>query len=97
MAELRNFHYCIVLIPRDTLHRYIHEEIATIHPPKPINAKEALNHLRLLEQHGAINDGDDIEKRLKILIALFDCVELSTTDGLRQQLKIVREFKNKPP
>lgn len=84
----------MVLIPRATLHREIHETISNIVPPKDINAKDALFQLRMLEEHGAISLDDPIEKRLSVLIALFDCCEPETTLGFKKQLKIARRFYN---
>lgn len=97
LASLRQYWYCRIAIPRDTLHRYIHENLANVPTPRQENAREALRQLRLLERHGAIHDTDIIERRLEILIALFDCVEPKTADGLKKQLEIVREFYNEPP
>lgn len=84
-------------IPRDSLHRYIHEWINDIPAPKEVNAAEAIKHIKLLESHHAISDFDSIEKRLQILIALFDCVEQPTADALRKQLEVVRAFYGRPP
>jgi len=94
VMELRLHPYCVVLIPRDTLHHLIHSEMKCIPPPSNRNAKTALFHLNILSQAGAISYDDPIEKRLKILIALFDCIEQPTADAFREQLRIVCEYKN---
>ena len=96
LLSLRQFWYCKISIPRETLHRYIHENLANVPIPKLENAREALRQLRFLEKNGAIHETDDIERRLEILIALFDCVEPRTTEGLKKQLEIVREFYEQP-
>lgn len=96
LASLRQYWYCKISIPRETLHRYIHENLANVPTPKPENAREALRQLRFLDKHGAIHESDDIERRLEIMIALFDCAEPRTTEGLRKQLEIVREFYEQP-
>jgi hypothetical protein len=96
LMALRNYWYCQVSVPRATLHRYIHENVASIPTPKPENARDALRQLKYLESYNAICDSDDIERRLKILIALFDCVEPETTEALRHQLKIVQEYYEQP-
>ena len=83
-------------IPRDSLHRQIHTIVKLIPPPKPLNAKEALWHLNMLLKNGGINENDKLEKRLSVLIALFDCVEQPTADALRKQLEVVHKFYNKP-
>lgn len=94
---LRQFHYCIMPIPKDTLHRYIHRNMTSIPVPREIAAKGALDQLRYLEKFGAISDDDPIEKRLMLLAALFDCIEQPTADGFRQQLELVHKFYAKPP
>ena len=52
--------------------------------------------LEMLQTYGAIGPNDTLEKRLEILIALFDPIAKPTADALREQLKIVHEFHNKP-
>ena len=96
LKELRDYNYCIIDIPRDTLHRQIHEWLGDIPAPSDYSAKEALRNIRLLEKQGAIDNSDPLEKRLKILIALFDCIEQPTADALKKQLDIVYEFYKKP-
>ena len=92
---LRDHWYCTAEIPRDTLHRLIHYEVAHIPVPKVVNIKSALEQLALLEKFGAIHRSDNIERRIVVLHALFDCSDQRTADALKQQLEIVREFYNK--
>lgn len=92
LASLRQYWYCKVSIPRDTLHRFIHENLATIPTPRPQTAKDVLAQLRYLERYDAIHECDPVDRRLEVLIALFDCVEPHTAEALRKQLEIVREF-----
>lgn len=94
--ELRLFPYCIVLIPKNTLHRAIHSAVEHVPEPRGVNAKAALGQLELLFEQGAIALDDPIEKRLELLAALFDCCEQPTADGFRAQLAVVHKFK-KPP
>lgn len=94
--DLRMFHYCIISIPKDTLHRAIHVAVENVPEPKSANAQSALDQLRELERYGAISDADPIEKRLELLAALFDCVEQPTADGFRAQLDVVHKFKPPP-
>lgn len=86
-----------MMIPKTTLHRFIHENMTHIPVPSELAAKGALEQLRYLEKYGAISDDDPIEKRLGLLAALFDCVAQPTADGFREQLAIVRKFYEKPP
>ena len=96
LKVLRSHPYCIVEIPANTLHRRIHENLRQIPPPSQENAKRVLWHLDYLEKRGGIKPNDPVEKRLKVLIALFDCSEQPTADALRKQLEIVCEFNKKP-
>jgi hypothetical protein len=97
LKVLREHDYCVIDIPRDTLHRQIHEWLGDIPIPSDNNAKEVLRNITLLEKQGAISNDDPLERRLTILIALFDCIEQPTADALRKQLKITRDFYEKPP
>jgi hypothetical protein len=97
IKELRQFHYCIVPLPKATLHHFIHDNISYIPVPKESNARDALAQLRALELEGAISDRDPIEKRLKVLAALFDCCDQPTADAFRRQAAIVRKFYANPP
>ena len=65
---LRQFHYCIMLIPKTTLHRFIHENMTHVPVPSELAAKGALEQLRYLEKYGAISDDDPLEKRLNLLM-----------------------------
>lgn len=93
LKRLRDYWYCSLEIPRDTLHRRIHYEVSHVPVPRISSVKSAFEQLTMLEKHGAISRDDDIEKRLKVLLALFDCMEPETTKALEKQLKVVREFK----
>ena len=69
--------------------------IGSIPVPRYYSAKCALEQLGYLEKYGGISNEDPIEKRLKVLIALFECIEDCTADALKIQLAIVERF-NKP-
>lgn len=94
---LRQLQYCSVYIPKEGLHRFIHQNMAGIPAPSSMAAKSALEQLQYLKNYGAINDNDPIEKRLNLLAALFDCVAQPTADGFRKQLSIVHKYYEKPP
>lgn len=97
LKDLRLHWYCIVLLPKNTLHRHIHLNMPGIPPPRWRSAKSALEQLGYLEKYDAISEFDSIEKRLRILAALFDCSDQPTADGFRKQLEIVQEFKKSSP
>lgn len=70
----------------------IHQNVRNITPPRLVNAIDALKRIRNLEMYDSINELDDFEKRLKVLILLFDCVEPETVECLKRQLEIVHEY-----
>ena len=96
-GELRLFHYCIVHLPKYTLHQAIHDRIGSIPPPKEVNARAALYQLKMLWKYRAISDKDSAERRLEILAACFDCCEQPTANAFRTQARIIREFRARPP
>ena len=93
LDKLRLYHYCVIKVRRNSLHRHLHTHLAYIPAPKDYPAQDAINLLKELEEAKAIGPKDTLEKRLGILIALFDHVEQPTADALREQLRIVHEFK----
>ena len=93
--RLRDHWYLRVEIPRNTLHRQIHYEVAHIPVPRVISIKNALYQLQILEKHGGIHRDDGIERRLLVLCALFECIEPKTYDALKKQYDIACEFYNK--
>lgn len=95
--KIRDHWYCSVEIPRDTLHHQIHYEVAHIPVPRVISIKSALQQLDLLEKFGGISKNDNIEKRLMVLMALFDCAEPATHSALKRQYKIACKFYNHDP
>lgn len=97
LDALRTHHYCVISIPKCTLHHYIHENIHEIPAPSPIAAKYALEQLEYLDMMGALPDTDPICKRLNVLAALFDCSAQPTADALKLQAKIVHRYYNEPP
>jgi len=65
--------------------------------PSACNIQSALFQLNLLEKFGAIHRYDNIERRLMVLMALFDCCEPQTHEALKKQYDIVRKFYKKTP
>lgn len=84
---LRQHWFTSVVIPTDTLHRAIHREVVTVPVPPDRVIRKALEHLRRLEKAGAITDVDSIEKRLAVLIVLFED-HPATRKALSNQLKV---------
>lgn len=94
---LREHYYAKALIPKDTLHKAIHAELAYVPVPRKVSIMFALNQLQLLEDYHAISADDSFEKKLKVLIALFECLDEPTAEALRQQLEIVQQYYGEPP
>ena len=92
---LRTHWYCTVEIPKNTLHRRIHHEVERVPVPAAVNVQGALFQLNLLEKFGAIHPYDNIERRLMVLMAVFDCCEPETHKALKKQYDIVRKFYKK--
>ena len=78
------------------LHDRIHANVETVPVPKSKSIDYALDQLDYLSRFGAIKPSDNIEKRLGVLVALFECIEPETAEALKQQLRIVREFYRAP-
>lgn len=96
LASFRDYWYCRMYIPRDTLHKMIHLEVPNVPPPSESSARAALEQLGYLEQYGSITEFDSLERRLDLLAALFDCSDQPTADAFRAQLEVVRKFKKAP-
>lgn len=96
VRALRDYWYCRINIPKNTLHKKIHAGMSEVPPPRDVNAKFALGQLQYLEQYDAISEFDSIERRLNILIEIFEDIEPETTNALRKQLQIVCEFRFNP-
>ena len=90
--QLRDHWYMVIPIPMNTLHRKIHHEISHIPVPRGFIAKQALEQLAMLERFGALHPYDNIEKRLMVIMALFECCEPETHAALKHQQNIVRKF-----
>lgn len=95
LNKLRLHPYCIVPMDRDSLHRYLHVHLACIPAPSGGVVDSVLMQLEFLERYGAISQEDDVEKRITVLIALFECIAQPTADALKEQLRIIREFYTK--
>ena len=95
--KFRTDKYCIVTIPRDTLHAQIHQHLIEIPAPTEDGARNALKQLELLKSVRLAQHCDAIETRLEIIATTFDRSDPETAAALREQKRIVSELKNKPP
>lgn len=92
---LRYHPYCIVPIPI-WQHDKIHANVETVPIPNGFNSKSAMTQLNYLLDFGAITLDDPIDKRLRVLISLFECVEQPTADALKDQLEVVHKYYRPP-
>lgn len=94
--KLREHPYMKVRIPRDTLHRQIHDACDTITPPPEWISEALWFELEELYQNGIVDRHDNIHQRLTVLLAElseFDDPELGkTVDQLLLQKRIVHRF-----
>lgn len=95
--RVREFWWLKVLIPTDTLHHAIHDEINFIPVPNEKVCKEIFDCLVDMEKRGSLSQEQSFETRLQFLICLTDCREPQTANALKKQLQIVREFYARPP
>lgn len=95
-SKLRMHWYCRVYIPKDTLHKEIHALVRKVPVPSYYNLRSAIEQLKLLEKYGAIRESDNLERRLGVLVALFECADDATADALKMQLQIVKRFYQPP-
>ena len=92
VKALRDHWYLRATVPKHSLHTEIHRRVTSVPVPRGRSAKAAYEQLLMLEHYGALAPYDTLEKRLSLLVALFDCVEQPTADAFSKQLEIVREF-----
>lgn len=94
--SLRLHPYCIVSIPKNTLHWYIHQNMEKVPVPDQKSLAYAIKQLEMMELVEEIRPDDPIEKRLRVLANLFDtCDQRTTANAFRRQLQIVCEFSTK--
>lgn len=92
---LRNYWYCQIYIPKNTLHKSIHEEIrGGLSLPSDTTCRAVYNKLLEMEKLGELSSKDPIGYRLKLLISLFGNNDPATVKGLRKQLNIAAKFYN---
>lgn len=94
---IRSYWYFVVAIPRNTLHAKIHHEIFRIPPPSGASAKDAYNTIVLLDKYGILSKDDPIDKRVAILISLFNYAEPETVIALKREESIIHEFYEGAP
>lgn len=90
---LRNYWYSQIYIPKNTLHKWIHEDIRSGLPvPSETTCRAVYNQLLAMEKCGELSPKDPIWVRLQLLISLFGDNDPATVYGLQRQLNIVTKF-----
>ena len=80
-------------IPQATLHREIHAKIHDVPTPNGAECRMAYNEIVRLEKIGAIDIvNDSVEKRLDLLISLWDGKCPATVAVLKWQRDVVAKF-----
>lgn len=93
--KLRNHPYCIVPIPKNTLHREIHHYIPKVPLPNEQTCQSTYEQLVMLEEHGALKDSDGIIKRLDLLIFVMKYAADDTVEVLEHQRVIASRYYKK--
>lgn len=92
---VRIHQYCVIRLPRE-LHENVHAVVPEVPTPRGDTAGYVKEQLDYLLDFGAISINDSFEKRLSVLIALFECIEQPTADALKKQLQLAHEFYKTP-
>lgn len=90
---LREHSYCGAMIPKNTLHRFIHEGVRDVPLADGKSCRIAVGALDNWLEAGYITLEDSAERRLEILANIFNRMSPETANVLRKQLEIVCEFK----
>lgn len=93
--KLRNHPYMKVSIPKDTLHKWIHQAVYEVPIPREIICQKAYEEIERLYKFGAISDNDNIIKRLDLLIFILKYVADDTVAALEAQKEIATRFYHK--
>lgn len=90
-AELRQCQWCIVEIDFG-----LHDHVTLNSPPVPIPSDETIEQvlylLGRLVKHGSLDKRTSLERRLEILVYLFEGAAPDTAEALQAQLDAVREY-----
>ena len=96
--KFRTDKYCIVVLPRDTIHAQIHQHLIEIPAPTEDGARNALKQLEVLKSIRMAQHCDTIDTRLAIIASVFERSDPETAEALKEQRRIVSELlKDKPP
>lgn len=95
--RLRNHWYLTPKIPKDTMHKAIHENVSFVPVPSEKIIRDALVQIHLLEGYGVLHIDDPISKRIALLASFFECCCPDTVEALEKQYKIATRFEKISP
>lgn len=91
--RLRNHPYCKIDIPKDTLHRFIHESVIDIPVPTGPECKNAYIAITSWIDGGFASMDDDLSERCRKIAMCFRASSPSTYNALIKQKQIADEYK----
>ena len=94
---LREQPYCGASIPKNTLHRFIHENVHDVPVADGKSCKIAVMVINNWLEAGYISLDDTVEQKLRTLICIFNKMSPATANVLRKQLEIVCNYTKQPP
>ena len=93
---LREHEYCGARIPKNTLHRFIHEGVHDVPVADGKSCRIAVEAINDWLEHGLIGIDDPIDQKLETLIKIFNVNEPKTAKVLKKQLEIIRNYQRPP-
>ena len=94
---LREHSYCGAMIPKNTLHRFIHEGVNDVPLADGKSCRIAIEAINNWLEAGYISLDDPVERKLEVLIGIFNKISPKTANVLQKQLDIVRNYNERPP
>ena len=85
------------MIPKNTLHRFIHEGVSDVPLADGKSCKIAVMAINNWLEAGYISLDDSVERKLEVLIGIFNKISPKTANVLQKQLDIVRNYNERPP
>lgn len=85
------------MIPKNTLHRFIHEGVHDVPLADGKSCRIAVETINKWLEAGYIHLNDTLAQKLVILIIIFNAIEPRTAEALIKQLHIVCGYNKRPP
>lgn len=85
------------MIPKNTLHRFIHEVVHDVPLADGKSCRIAVETINNWLEAGYIHLNDTLAQKLVILIIIFNAIEPRTAEALVKQLHIACGYNKRPP